>query len=137
MGEVGRRRRGGLRHDWQGEGESRGGALPADAPCLEEAAGTRTWRRRSDGGMGGGGGGRSGGGGGGATGRTGNASRQLSAVTTGRGSCSRLLPACRVFQRKPRRPLCRNHHRRPAGCHMTGSRCGTGGEVGVSDWLSS
>lgn len=76
MEEAGPKRRGELRPDWR-----LSGARPADAPCLEEAAGRRMWRRKSHGGRGGGGGGRSGGGVG-VTGRTGSASQQLFAVTT-------------------------------------------------------
>lgn len=119
-----------------------GGARPAGAPSLVEAVGRKTWRMRSDGGRGGGG--ERNGGGGGVTGWTGTASQPLSAVTTGRGSCSHHPPlACRVSHRRRRGPpssrplLCQTHRRLLASCRKTGSRCETGGGVGVSDWLSS
>lgn len=144
VGEAGQRKGVERSPDWQAGDVRQGGARPAGAPSQGEAAGRRTWMRRNDGGRDGGGGGRSGGGGGdGEIGRTGSASQHLSAGTTGRGSCSRLPPACRVSQRKsqgllnPLPPLCRNRRRLPVSCHMKGFRCGMGGEVAVSDWLSS
>lgn len=119
-----------------------GGARPAGAPSLVEAVGRKTWRMRSDGGRGGGG--ERNGGGGGVTGWTGTASHPLSAVTTGRGSCSHHPPlACRVSHRRRRGPpssrplLCQTHRRLLASCRKTGSRCEMGGGAGVSDWLSS
>lgn len=83
VGEAGRQRTAEQRCDWLAGGAD----PPAGAPCLGEVGGRRMWWRRSDGGRAGGGGGGRSGGSGGAT-----ASQRLSGET-GRGRCSRLLPA--------------------------------------------
>lgn len=132
------RKRGEQRADWQAGGECSGGARLAGAPSLVVEGGGM-WKRTSDEGRGGGDGERSGGG----DGVTESAFQHLSAVMTGRGSCSRPLPVCRVSQKKlrgllnPLPPPCQNHHRQPISCRTTDSHYEMRADVGVSDWLSS